>query len=131
MDDVSKIEWLGFVTNITALKYAGWEVTNKSKYKNWRDSENSEASHDYLYLRHSVHRLIARIRYTPYEVVNGNLDFLTHEKNQRVKPPRYVSERDYNESDIQPMLEAIIEIQKQRPKRSKQLQSAYVIKLTA
>lgn len=129
MEDVSKIEWLGGMFTISAMLSNGWDITHKPKYKNWRDSLNSRESNDYLYFRHPIHKLVGRIRYWPGHPIIGKLDFLTHEKNQRIKPPKYIEHRDYSESDIEPMLKTIISIQKKRPKRRKILPEAEIFEL--
>lgn len=129
MDDVSEIRWRGWVTSISALKADGWVFTHKSKYRNWRDSKNTSAANDYLYLRHPILKMIGRIKILEHASDCWVLDFLTPEKNQRSKPPKYTEYRDYSEEDVQPMLDIIAEIQSRRPKRRKKLPSAEVFEL--
>lgn len=116
MDDVSAIiSWCGWRATINELKAEGWIFSTKPKSDNWRDSGNSSASNDYLYLRHPVMKMVGKLRYIEGKTRYA-LEFLYHEKNGKIKPPRFIEQRNYSEADIEPMLEAIIAIQKRRPK---------------
>jgi hypothetical protein len=128
MDDVSFIEWFGWSTSLSKLVENGWQITLKPKYDNWRDFKNTKASSNYLYLRHPILKLIAKIKYQTgnAHLVSGHVEFLIPEKTRRIKPPKFIDQRDYCESDIEPMLEAIISIQKKRLKKRKELPSADV-----
>lgn len=125
-DDVSFIEWFGWSTTLSDLKSNGWEIDVKPKYENWRRPSDSMASSNYLYLRHPALKMLAKIKYTAGEahIINGHVEFMIPEKTHRIKPPRYIDERQYSEDDIAPMLNAIVEIQSKRPRRKKSFPSA-------
>jgi hypothetical protein len=62
-------------------------------------------------------------------VAGWGLDFMTLERNGVLrKRPIYIA-KDLSESDIEPLLNAIRAIQDKRPKRSRTLPEADVIKL--
>jgi len=123
-DDV--IWWAGWETNWKNLRSAGWEIILKQSYSNWKKPQDTHASRSKIYIRHPKSKQMGRIILNSDNVRDGyyELEFLIQECNQRVKPPKYVKERQYNESDIEPMLEAIVSIQSKRPKRKKPLPNA-------
>lgn len=130
-----KLEYLGLETNFNRLYEEGWNIKEDKGYSSANDWINSDKSNDYLYLRHPVHKLMMRVKKTidrnaanPNDVMyKYSVDFLTHEKNHKVKPPKYVSERNYTEDDIQPMLDTIMAIQAKRPRKRKTLPQADVL----
>lgn len=127
-----EINYLGWRTTFGELKQAGWLFETKHRYRNWRDSKNSSASHDYLYARHPDHTLICRIRFIDKNHNSVVVDYLTHEKNVRTKPQKYWDfDERYTEDDIPKLLEIISSIQAKRPTKRKKLPQAEILVMEA
>lgn len=122
------ILWNGWRTTWEKLHHAGWEITVPPKYSNWRlDSHNK--AHQYMYIRHPETRMIGRLNLDPWEHYDdgmameesfGILDFLTHERNQRVKPKPIYVEAELTVDDIPMLLDLVLQLQqKHYPKPPK------------
>jgi hypothetical protein len=137
---LSKIRWLGWETNLLYLQQAGWVWEIKTAHF------SNALQNNYLYIRHPDHKLIGRAKITKSVVLLNlwsidALDFLTHEKNQRIAKKIYQTEevvtiplkefqyikQDLTEDDISPMLEAILKIQANRPRRRIELPEAEIL----
>lgn len=121
-DEPDKIYWMGWETSWQALRAFGWTITRKPSFKSWHDVKNTKAAHEYIYIRHPAMNMIGRI--TPSGQCNDaagwELDFMTVEHNGRLKKKPVYMERDITEKDIAPMMELILTLQSQRPKRKRQ-----------
>lgn len=121
---IERIDWLGWTTTLGDLAKAGWKFHHSPPYCNWRDGSSPGISNYHFYLRHDKHRLIARITFPQYDIgrddFRGNmtLDYLTHERNGKVKPPRYDIPSGGEES-IPQLLDKILQIQGPAKKRNK------------
>ena len=122
MDEPDKIYWMGWETSWRALKCFDWVVTRKKAYDNWRNSKDSKASNEYIYIRHPNTNMIGRItlRKQSEGTAGWELDFMTVEHNGCLKKKPVYMERDITEKDIGPMMELILALQSQRPKRKRQ-----------
>lgn len=110
------ISWKGWTATVDDLIARGWVITHRPKYFHVTNLRDSEASNSYLYLRHPVTRMIARIRWEPNTQACGEVDYMTHEKNIRIKFPKVFLE-ELSEDDIPMLLEAVLAIQSKRPKK--------------
>lgn len=109
--NIINIHWNGFVTDWQALVEAGWKLTLKTKYADWRVS----GSNDYLYIRNPELSLIGRLNLTKMEKENrysATLDYLTPERNRRVKKiAKVFEEKDLTVDDVPALLELILKLQ--------------------
>ena len=109
MLDDAVVEWEGFSATIGGLKSLGWIFSSKPSWGNWR--KNKRIYH-YIYLRHPILKMVGRFRKKfDDDSKIYTLDFLTLEKTQRIKPPKFIEQRDYTPDDILPMLKTISQIQ--------------------
>ena len=138
LDDSTILEWEGWHTTLGELKSKGWVISEKLAYDNWKQSTDSAASHDKIYLRHPVHKTIGRIKFSRedepgklsylynlygdrfcHQVNRYTLDFLAQECNKWVKPPRWIEEKEFTQDDIPKLMNIILDIQ-EKTKRRKQ-----------
>lgn len=144
-DGIGAIRWQGWTTTIAELKLAGWVISHKEPYRNWRDAKNSAKANRYIYLRNHALRMIGRLRVeknqhynlTSDEMVgndvirNYTLDFLTGESNRKLRPkPVYddaVTEAVLSTAeDIPALLDLVLQLQGPQKKKRKQAEITYL-----
>jgi len=124
------VRWQGFETTWTKLREAGWEVSRKQGYQNWRYPDNN--ANDKMYIRNKETHMIGRLTLNgqtnepldsrSYTDSYCTLDFLTHEKNIRFFGKAIYETRELEEADIGPLLELVLKLQqkfKREPKKQK------------
>lgn len=124
--DSSVINWNGWWATWQSLREAGWQITVKPAYRDWRLPANLQVSREKVYLRHPETKMLARITQLgaptndaenskAYDYV---LDFMTPERNRYAKAPRVFEERDLTVNDIPQLMKLILDLQATvRPKR--------------
>lgn len=129
IQDNSIIEWAGWWTTWHALRKEGWIITIKPKYENWRRPNDSETSIEKVYIRHPKTRMIGRIsKDNNFEMTNNDytLDYLSQEHNWKIKAPKILEKQEITPKDIPALLEIILKLQEQTPKRKTQESQRYI-----
>lgn len=120
LKDDDTVWWQGWRSDWKALRATGWVVSFKPKYFNVAQPKDSAAANEYIYIRHPISKQMGRININAQNASCGyyELEFLMQERNNRVRPPKILSERGLFSEDIPRLMELILQLQ---PKRKRQI----------
>lgn len=120
MRDDDVIWWAGWETTWKKLQSSGWFICVKPAYYNRRLPHDSVASKEKVYIRHRASKMLGKLIPNAISIQDGyyELDFLTLERNKRVKSKPFIMESDLTADDIPALMQLILTLQETvKPKR--------------
>ncbi len=117
-----KISWNGWTATLDSLKAAGWTIY---QHRNYFVGTDSYGKPEYFHLRHNATKMIARFTPSPTAIMcpppslpdeSEEVDFLTHERNKRIKPHPIYEYANLTEDDIGELLAVLLRLQEDRKK---------------